>query len=152
MEESCWGYDKVSLWRTWEFIFFVNSGPKTNITSNYPQRNMITWSERQQTCFISRKYIKWIDMFWRYFRRFSHFSKCKELRLKFIMCCLTIVLQIMFECFSATQEWMDLNNHPDSHDIIISIVIMKNQSYLQLPSSGHIQTRCVFVDNFEFAT
>ena len=29
---------------------------------------------------------------------------------------------------------------------------MKNRTYLPLPSSGHIRTRCPFVDNFELAT
>ena len=40
----------------------------------------------------------------------------------------------------------------DSHDMIISHEIMNNRKFLLYPSSGHILTRCAFVDNFEFVT
>ena len=41
----------------------------------------------------------------KHLRRFSHFSKCKELSLKFITCCTTIALQIMLESIRATPKW-----------------------------------------------
>ena len=62
-----------------------------------------------------------------YFRRFSHFSKCKELSMKFITCC-TVALQIMLESLIT---W---NDDTGSHGIIISLAIMKNRTF-----SAHLQ-------------
>ena len=47
------------------------------------------------------------------------------------------------------QPW---NDYTDSHDVIISLVIIKNRTYLLCPSSGHIRRRCAFVDNFDIVT
>ena len=43
------------------------------------------------------------------------------------------------------------NDYTYSHDVIISLVIMKNRTYRLRPSSGHFRTWCALIDNFEFA-
>ena len=47
------------------------------------------------------------------------------------------------------QHW---NDYTYRHDVIISLEILKNRTYLPRPSLGHIRTRCALIDNFEFAT
>ena len=47
------------------------------------------------------------------------------------------------------QPW---NDYTDSHDVIISLVILKNRTYLLRTSSGHIRRRCAFVVSFDFVT
>ena len=55
----------------------------------------------------------------------------------------------MLESFRATQEWLHILSWR-----FISLVILKNRTYIPRPSLGNIRTRCTFNDNFrfEFAT
>ena len=63
---------------------------------------------------------------------------------------LTPVTQRLLSTLYLSPFAQTLNDYTDRDEALVSLVVMKNRTYL--PFSGHIQTRYAFVDNFEFVT
>ena len=78
------------------------------------------------------------------FQTISHFAKCKELSVQFIISRTTTALQIMLESLLATQESTGLGNDcTDSYDVIIPLAPIFR---------AYSNEMCIIIDNFKFAT
>ena len=162
----------MSLWRTWEvyerFTFFVSAKEyrsktvvthiektNTNVTCNHCQAKYdnlkckTTDLLQVMTCIA----LKYIDMTRNCILdnlAISHFSKMQRTE--------SVIRHLLHNNCTPNYAWVTLspsgqlqNDYTYSHYVFISLVILKNRTYLR-PSLGHIWTRCAFVDNFEFAT
>ena len=97
-----------------------------------------------------------IEVYWYdkklYFGQLGNFTFSKMQRTE------SVIRHLLHNNCTPNYAWVTLspsgqlqNDYTYSHYVFISLVILKNRTYLR-PSLGHIWTRCAFVDNFEFAT
>ena len=63
---------------------------------------------------------------------------------------------LLYDCAGVAPFGQPRNDYTDRHDVMISLVIMKNRTYLSRPLQGifkrNVHSLSLFVDNFVFAT